>query len=518
MFYLYLNLAFADVFMGIYLITIASVDLATINRYSEFAVNWQTGHGCQFAGFCAILSSVMSIYILLVITIERVYTIRYAMEARQLKKMHAVVIMAIGWFGGIIIAALPLFGVSNYGRVSICLPFDTRTTVGLVYVAFILIFTGLCSFVILGSYIYLFYIVSRKKRMYRSLTGKEELILAFRMGLLVFTDFACWFPIAFFGLTAAFGNPLIGVEDSKFLLVFIFPINSCLNPILYSFSTKTFRYNLCGLLGKCGLFKSYNNRLRARRSSGAVLNSTTNRGSSNTDRRGSLMTRLLSLSSYTNSRRGSAMSGNSGSSLEDSATIPNPYYLPNLPNYHRPSIVSTDSNVSSEDDEERVSMSYLRQPRASQSSLMGVGYVQGLQAVPEEIEFETHSPHSQGEDDSEQTRTETSLTHRCSADSTGTNSMELKYNKVYEDDETDSQGDQTETRPTIIPSDRNIDQCEMFRNSAPFSPSYTTRRKYFDQDEVYPESTSIPPVTDFPPEDDNLTQTSTESFSITFIS
>ncbi len=35
------------------------------------------------------------------------------------------------------------------------------------------------------------------------------------MALLVFTDFACWAPIAFFSLTAAFGYDLISLNDAK---------------------------------------------------------------------------------------------------------------------------------------------------------------------------------------------------------------------------------------------------------------------------------------------------------------
>ncbi len=39
--------------------------------------------------------------------------------------------------------------------------------------------------------------------------------VAKRMALLVFTDFACWAPIAFFSLTAAFGYDLISLNDAK---------------------------------------------------------------------------------------------------------------------------------------------------------------------------------------------------------------------------------------------------------------------------------------------------------------
>ena len=35
------------------------------------------------------------------------------------------------------------------------------------------------------------------------------------MALLVFTDFLCWSPIAFFSLTAAFGLQLVSLEQAK---------------------------------------------------------------------------------------------------------------------------------------------------------------------------------------------------------------------------------------------------------------------------------------------------------------
>lgn len=77
------------------------------------------------------------------------------------------------------------------------------------------------------------------------------------MALLVFTDFACWAPIAFFGVTAVAGYPLINVTNSKILLVFFYPINSCANPYLYAIFTKQFRQELRlmlrrrrGLLGR----------------------------------------------------------------------------------------------------------------------------------------------------------------------------------------------------------------------------------------------------------------------------
>ena len=97
------------------------------------------------------------------------------------------------------------------------------------------------------------------------------------MALLVFTDFICWAPIAFFALLASFGVYLISLEQAKvtysgttcheykyyihikliFLqlyveltnnsylfqvfTIFVLPLNSCCNPFLYAILTKQFK-------------------------------------------------------------------------------------------------------------------------------------------------------------------------------------------------------------------------------------------------------------------------------------
>lgn len=80
-----------------------------------------------------------------------------------------------------------------------------------------------------------------------------KLSFSYLPGNKVFTNFACWAPIAFFGLTALAGYPLIDVTKSKILLVFFYPINSCANPFLYAILTAQFRRDFFLLLGKFGI-------------------------------------------------------------------------------------------------------------------------------------------------------------------------------------------------------------------------------------------------------------------------
>ena len=84
----------------------------------------------------------------------------------------------------------------------------------------------------------------------------QDATIAKRMSILVLTNFACWAPIAFFGLTASFGKPLINISNSKILLVFFYPLNSCANPFLYVILTKQFRKDVLKILSRYGLCKS----------------------------------------------------------------------------------------------------------------------------------------------------------------------------------------------------------------------------------------------------------------------
>ena len=80
----------------------------------------------------------------------------------------------------------------------------------------------------------------------------NDMTIAKRMALLVFTDFVCWAPIAFFGLTAIAGFPLIDLTKSKFLLVTFYPLNSCANPFLYAILTKQYRRDFFILASRYG--------------------------------------------------------------------------------------------------------------------------------------------------------------------------------------------------------------------------------------------------------------------------
>lgn len=269
--FFYFHLALADLMMGLYLFTIAVQDLRTMDNFASFDVAWRTGGGCAFAGFCAITSTMVSVYVLVVITVERLYTFSRALRKSHTNKITGSILMVIGWCFGILMGILPLVGVSDYTTTAICLPFDVSSHLALSYVLFLLIFTGLAFAVIAVSYAIIFYqVFYRQRTTLNSVSDRKrwkiELKVALRMGLLVLTNFICWFPIALVGIAAAVGESFVtDITFAKWAMVFIFPINACLNPFLYSVLSKVFRDNLVLLLGKCGLCKNQVSKIRQHR-------------------------------------------------------------------------------------------------------------------------------------------------------------------------------------------------------------------------------------------------------------
>ncbi|XP_072533601.1 lutropin-choriogonadotropic hormone receptor [Salminus brasiliensis] len=257
--FLMCNLAFADFCIGVYLLMIATVDLRTRSHYSQHAIEWQTGAGCGIAGFLSVFGGELSVYTLCTITVERWHTITHALRLeRRLDLPQATAIMAAGWLLCLIMALLPLLGISSYSKVSMCLPMDIETPLAQAYIILLLLFNVGAFLVICCCYVRIYAAVRHPEVPGRTADAK----IAKRMAVLIFTDFLCMAPISFFAISAAFKVPLITVTNSKILLVLFYPINSCANPFLYAIFTKAFRKDACMMLSSMGCCESKANMYR----------------------------------------------------------------------------------------------------------------------------------------------------------------------------------------------------------------------------------------------------------------
>ncbi|GIX76090.1 thyrotropin receptor [Caerostris extrusa] len=158
-------------------------------------------------------------------------------------------------------AALPILGISSYSKVSICLPMENKHVADIAYITSLLSAKGIAFCLICICYAKMYLSIKDSSNsgnrdtpdLHANRAVRSDLSVAKRMAMLVFTDFACWAPIAFFGLTAIAGLPLIDVTNSKILLVFFYPLNSCSNPFLYAILTKQYRRDVLALMARLGM-------------------------------------------------------------------------------------------------------------------------------------------------------------------------------------------------------------------------------------------------------------------------
>ncbi|KAL8585873.1 hypothetical protein ACOMHN_056468 [Nucella lapillus] len=75
----------------------------------------------------------------------------------------------------------------------------------------------------------------KKKDMNKGSEGvkSKEAIIAIRLLTVAMSDFLCWFPIGLCGLLAAV-DVVISGEVNVAMAIFVLPLNSALNPFLYT--------------------------------------------------------------------------------------------------------------------------------------------------------------------------------------------------------------------------------------------------------------------------------------------
>ncbi|CAG5116729.1 unnamed protein product, partial [Candidula unifasciata] len=67
--------------------------------------------------------------------------------------------------------------------------------------------------------------------------------MARRMTLIVLTDFCCWVPIIILGFVSLAGART-DIQVYAWIAVFVLPLNSATNPVIYTLSTAPFLGNI----------------------------------------------------------------------------------------------------------------------------------------------------------------------------------------------------------------------------------------------------------------------------------
>ena len=237
------NLSLSDFLMGVYLVIIGTADELYRGRYLWHEQDWKGNTMCTLAGFISLLSNEVSAFMICLITVGRFLVLHFPFSEFHFKGRSAIIASGLAWLSGLLLAAVPLFSVFShwrfYGHTGICIPLPVtkRTFEGKGYSFGVMIVFNFILFVsiALGQASIYWAIKTNSVGAVTSTNTSRDLTVARRLITVVVSDFLCWFPIGVLGLMANSGTPVPG-EVNVAMAIFVLPLNSALNPFLYTFN------------------------------------------------------------------------------------------------------------------------------------------------------------------------------------------------------------------------------------------------------------------------------------------
>ncbi|XP_064417140.1 leucine-rich repeat-containing G-protein coupled receptor 5 isoform X2 [Latimeria chalumnae] len=238
-------IAAANSFMGFSCGILAFVDAWTFGQFSKFGAWWESGTGCQAAGFLSVFSSEACVFLLTVAALERGLSAQGPVkpEARS-SPCNIKMAAACCFTSSLLIAALPLFRVGEYGISPLCLPlpFGGAHTMG--FLVSLVLINSLCFLVMTVAYTRLYCKLDKAE-----LENLWDCSLIKHIAWLLFTNCILYCPVAFLSFSSLLNLPFISPEVIKSVLLVIVPLPACLNPLLYLLFNPHFKEDL-GLLWK----------------------------------------------------------------------------------------------------------------------------------------------------------------------------------------------------------------------------------------------------------------------------
>ncbi|XP_061402438.1 relaxin receptor 1 [Musca vetustissima] len=258
------HLAGSDLLMGIYLAIIACADISFRGNYLVHEEAWRQSRLCAFSGFLNTFSCQSSTLMLTLVTWDRLMSVMRPLQAKDNRRKRVILRLLALWGVSFVLAAAPLFpldyfGTHFYGTNGVCLsllihdPFAKGWEYSAVL--FICVNTFSLCFILI-SYLRMLQAIRVSGGGMRSTLSGRESVVATRFAIIITTDCACWVPVIVVKILALSG---ISISPALYawLAVLVLPVNSALNPILYTLTTAVFKQQLCRFchaLPNCAFF------------------------------------------------------------------------------------------------------------------------------------------------------------------------------------------------------------------------------------------------------------------------
>ena len=201
------SLACSDLMMGVYMIIIAAVDMQYAETYIEHDEVWRGSTLCKTCGVLATMSSEVSAFMLLILTLDRFLFIGFPMKNWRLKKKSCRILIIFAWLSSAVVSIVPLvpiayFGGQFYARSPTCvsLHITNEEYPGWEYSFGLFTVFNLCVFMAVGiMYGWMYAKIKQTGKFLGQNTRRTEITVARKMAAVIVTDLCCWIPVSVLG-------------------------------------------------------------------------------------------------------------------------------------------------------------------------------------------------------------------------------------------------------------------------------------------------------------------------------
>lgn len=239
------HLSISDFIMGVYLGIIAIADLYFRDVYIWEEISWRKSVVCNIAGFLSTFSIEVSTIFIALIALDRFLVIRYPFGQFRIAGRSVIVCCCVTWLFGFFVAMFPLLPFFNHMNVyntnGMCLglPLTHYQRSGREFAIAVFIFLNFFMFILIAfSQVVIYRTVSAMRINETSLRNtnsrrSQDLAVAKNLAVVAITNFLFWSPIGVMGIMVQCGYS-ISVEAYAWSAVIVLPINSVINPLLYT--------------------------------------------------------------------------------------------------------------------------------------------------------------------------------------------------------------------------------------------------------------------------------------------
>ena len=243
------NLAASDFLMSIYLFIIAIGDVFYRNRYAQHAEEWLRSPACAMASFLICTSSLMSVIMMLLISIDRYIVTSNPFSSSDVRYKTIKIVLASGWLLTCTFVGTPIImSIINktgdlrlYQFSSICSPSNINNDF---FASWMFLFVSVqLLFWILTAVFYLLLLkeVDKSRRSIRSSAQSRNFAIAIRLSLILITDLITWLPV-YVLLAMTLINGKLDIFTLQFAIILAMPLNAAINPYIYT-TTGTVGFN-----------------------------------------------------------------------------------------------------------------------------------------------------------------------------------------------------------------------------------------------------------------------------------